>query len=166
MATNLASTLLAKPTSLSSYTLHSAAPSPAGSPAIGSSSNGSASSVTASKGFIVGLWRVVGATHKTTSKDVSVWMFDKRVLDGIKGDSAGRPAVQAREWVLDQLKKEVSDASGSYGPGGICRKGKDGLKGTRWTDGVGQLPDKAPAPRHTAHGRAARRDAVRAHIRD
>jgi SCY1-like protein 2 len=34
-------------------------------------------------------------------------MFDKRVLDGIKSDSSGRPAAQAREWVVEQLKKEV-----------------------------------------------------------
>ena len=107
VASNLASTLLAKPTSLSSYSLHSAAPSPAGSPAIGSSSNGTSVAGATSKGFVVGLWRVVGATHKTTSKDVSVWIFDKRVLDGIKGDSSGRSAVNAREWVVEQLKKEV-----------------------------------------------------------
>lgn len=107
VASNLASTLLAKPTSLSSYTLHSAGPSPAASPAIGSSSNGTSAAAQTSKGFIVGLWRVVGATHKTTNKDVSVWMFDKRVLDGIKSDSSGRPAAQAREWVVEQLKKEV-----------------------------------------------------------
>lgn len=107
VASNLASTLLAKPTSLSSYSLHSAAPSPAGSPAIGSSANGGSSTAATSKGFIVGLWRVVGATHKTTSKDVSVWIFDKRVLDGVKGDSSGRSAVNAREWVVEQLKKEV-----------------------------------------------------------
>lgn len=55
----------------------------------------------------MGLWRVVGATHKTTNKDVSVWMFDKRVVDGVKG-SAGRNAGEAKEWVIDQMKKEVS----------------------------------------------------------
>jgi SCY1-like protein 2 len=41
------------------------------------------------------------ATHKTTGKDVSVWVFEKRVLDGIRNGTA-------REWALDQLKKEVS----------------------------------------------------------
>ena len=55
----------------------------------------------------MGLWLVVGAKHTTTNKDVSVWIFDKRVLDGIKGDSAGRSAATAREWVVEQLKKEV-----------------------------------------------------------
>lgn len=49
----------------------------------------------------MGLWRVVGATHKTTNKDVSVWMCEKKVLDGIKGAS------QTREWAIEQLKKEV-----------------------------------------------------------
>lgn len=55
----------------------------------------------------MGLWRVVGATHKTTGKDVSVWIFEKRALDGVKG-SSGRGAGEAKEWVIEQMKKEVS----------------------------------------------------------
>jgi len=51
---------------------------------------------------------VFGATHKTTGKDVSVWIFEKKVLDGIKGDSSGRSAVAAKEYVVEQLKKDVS----------------------------------------------------------
>ena len=49
----------------------------------------------------------MGATHKTTGKDVSVWIFEKKVLEGIKGDSSGRSAIACREWVVDQLKKDV-----------------------------------------------------------
>lgn len=109
-----ATTLFSKPTTLSSYTLHSAAPSPSPSPAVGSSSTiggpSSASAASPSKGFNVGLWRVVGATHKTTGKDVSVWIFEKRVLDNIRGDAAGRSASSARDWVIEQVKKEVSAA--------------------------------------------------------
>lgn len=105
-ATNLTTQIFSKPTSLSAYTLHSAsgsASTSAASPAFGASSSTSH----VSKGFTVGLWRVVGATHKTTGKDVSVWMFEKRVLDGVKG-SAGRGAGEAKEWVIEAMKKEVS----------------------------------------------------------
>jgi hypothetical protein len=56
----------------------------------------------------VGLWKVLPATHKTTGKDVSVWVFEKRVLDGVKMDSSGRSAGAAKDWVIEQLKKEVS----------------------------------------------------------
>lgn len=103
-ATNLTS-LFSKPTSLSAYNLHTA---PASTSGIGSSSSAgpSTASSSTSKGFIVGLWRVVGATHKTTGKDVSVWVFEKRILDGVKG-GGGRNALEAKEWTVDQLKKEV-----------------------------------------------------------
>jgi SCY1-like protein 2 len=38
-------------------------------------------------------------------------MFEKRVLDGVKG-GAGRGAAEAKEWVIEQMKKEVcSDSS-------------------------------------------------------
>lgn len=60
------------------------------------------------KSFNVGLWKVLPATHKTTGKDVSVWVFEKRVLDGVKMDSSGRSAGAAKDWVIEQLKKEVS----------------------------------------------------------
>ncbi len=39
---------------------------------------------------------------------MSVWIFEKKVLDGIKGDSSGRSAVAAKEYVVEQLKKDVS----------------------------------------------------------
>jgi SCY1-like protein 2 len=92
--------LFGKSSSLSAYSLHSA--TPIGSPSSSSTNLPSLGGAGAtSKGFTVGLWRVVGATHKTTSKDVSVWTFDKKVLDGMKG------AVKSREWAIDQLKKEV-----------------------------------------------------------
>ena len=93
----VASNLFGKSSSLSAYTVHTAAPSPASS-----STNLASTSTAATKPFSVGLWRVIGATHKTTAKDVSVWVFEKKVLDGIK-DGGGR----GREWVLEQLKKEV-----------------------------------------------------------
>jgi SCY1-like protein 2 len=106
--TNLTTQIFSKPTSLSAYTLHSAngPAASSASPAFGASSSSSSTSQ-ASKAFTVGLWRVVGATHKTTGKEVSVWMFEKRVLEGIKG-SAGRGVAEAREWIIDQMKKEVS----------------------------------------------------------
>jgi SCY1-like protein 2 len=94
----VASGLFGKTSSLSAYTLHSS--TPAGSPA-SSSTNLPSLAATPSKGFVVGLWRVVGATHKTTNKDVSVWIFDKKVLEGVRG------ATQTREWAIEQLKKEV-----------------------------------------------------------
>jgi len=97
-ATGVASGLFGKSSTLSAYTLHSATPT--GSPA-SSSTNLPTLAGSTSKGFVVGLWRVVGATHKTTNKDVSVWIFDKKVLEGVRG------ATQTREWAIEQLKKEV-----------------------------------------------------------
>jgi len=93
----VASNLFGKSSSLAAYTLHNASPS--------SSSTHVASSP---KSFNVGLWKVFGATHKTTAKDVSVWMFEKKILDGVRMDGAGRSAAQGKEWVLEQLRKEVS----------------------------------------------------------
>lgn len=97
----VASGLFGKSSTLSAYALHSS--TPAASPASSSTNLPStAANGAPSKGFNVGLWKVVGASHKTTNKDVSVWMFEKRMLDGVKGAS------QTREWVVEQLKKEVS----------------------------------------------------------
>jgi hypothetical protein len=94
----VASNLFSKPTTLSAYTLHTPSSSSANLPSTSSSVH--------AKPFNVGLWRVSGATHKTTGKDVSVWVFEKKVLDGIKG-SNGKSAVEGKEWVLERLKKEV-----------------------------------------------------------
>jgi hypothetical protein len=94
----VASGLFGKSSTLSAYTLHSSTPTASPS---SSSTNLPSLAGSASKGFSVGLWRVVGATHKTTNKDVSVWVFEKKVLEGVRG------ATQPREWALDQLKKEV-----------------------------------------------------------
>ncbi|EIW72720.1 hypothetical protein TREMEDRAFT_70798 [Tremella mesenterica DSM 1558] len=102
VASNLSS-LFGKSSSLSSYTLHSSAPSPASS-----SSHLPSTSALSSKPLTVGLWKVVGATHNSTSKDVSVWVFEKKILDGIRGDSSGRTTHAAREWVIEQLKKEAT----------------------------------------------------------
>lgn len=99
---SVASSLFGKSSTLSAYTLHSAAPSPASSstnlPGTGRSSPAPGRH---GKSFAVGLWKVVGATHKTTNKDVSVWVFEKRVLDGVRS---------GRDWVVEQLKKEVREA--------------------------------------------------------
>jgi SCY1-like protein 2 len=92
----VASNLFGKSSSLGAYTLHSASPS--GTP---SSSSTNLASTTSASSFNVGLWKVVGATHKTTNKDVSVWIFEKRVLEGIR-DARGK------ERVLEALRKEVS----------------------------------------------------------
>ena len=48
-----------------------------------------------------GLWRVQGATHKVTSKRVSVWTFDKRAeMEGL--------GPLSKERVLEILKSEVT----------------------------------------------------------
>ncbi|TDL27250.1 kinase-like protein [Rickenella mellea] len=52
--------------------------------------------------FHVGLWRVQSATHKVTNKRVSVWLFEKKVLDGDKSMASGR------DRVIDALKAEAS----------------------------------------------------------
>lgn len=90
----VASGLFGKSSTLSAYALHSASPA-------SSSTNLPSTDGATSKGFNVGLWKVVGATHKTTNKDVSVWVFEKKVLDNVRGAS------QTKEWVMEQLKKEV-----------------------------------------------------------
>jgi len=96
----VASNLFGKSSSLSAYTLHTTlSPSPSSSSTNLPST--SAASSASTKALTIGLWKVVGATHKTTGKDVSVWVFEKRLLDGIKG---------SKEWVLEQLKKEASRA--------------------------------------------------------
>lgn len=66
------------------------------------------------KPFGVGLWRILPASHKTTGKEVSVWVFEKKLLDGVKSDSSGRPAAAARDCILEQLKKEVRFAEQTY----------------------------------------------------
>lgn len=111
----VASNLFGKSSSLNAYTLHSASSSSSPSASssnlpstAGSSSSALQNGAGKAKPFNVGLWRVLGATHKTTGKDVSVWVFEKKILDGIKGDSSGRGAGQSKEWVVEQLKKEVS----------------------------------------------------------
>jgi SCY1-like protein 2 len=42
----------------------------------------------------------LSGTHKTTGKDVSVWIFEKRVIDGVRSQ-------QLKETVLETLRKEV-----------------------------------------------------------
>lgn len=99
---SVASSLFGKSSTLGAYTLHSVDPSPSSSYAnVHGVSSGRSSPVPGKQraaAFNVGLWKVVGATHKTTGKDVSVWVFEKRVLDGVRS---------GRDWVIEQLKKEV-----------------------------------------------------------
>ena len=78
----VASNLFGRSSSLSAYTLHASNPSPNSSSTNLPSTSTSASP--SAKSFNVGLWRVLGATHKTTGKDVSVWIFEKKMLDGIR----------------------------------------------------------------------------------
>ncbi|WVF70713.1 hypothetical protein IAT40_005506 [Kwoniella sp. CBS 6097] len=116
-----ASNLFNKTSYLSAYNINTPTPSSSAAPSPSSSSThlpaGSASSSSTSgaagggvKSFNVGLWKVLGASHKTTGKEVSLWVFEKRVLDGIKaGVSYG--GVPGREWVIEQLKKEASSLS-------------------------------------------------------
>lgn len=105
----VASNLFGRSSSLSAYTLHASNPSPNSSSTNLPSTSTSASP--SAKSFNVGLWRVLGATHKTTGKDVSVWIFEKKMLDGIKGDGSGRTATASREWALEQIKKEATSLS-------------------------------------------------------
>jgi SCY1-like protein 2 len=103
----VASNLFGRSSSFSAYTLHTTSSPSASSTNLPFTSTSSSSPSSSSKSFSVGLWRVLGATHKTTGKEVSVWVFEKKILDGIKGDSSGRNAVASREWVVEQLKKDV-----------------------------------------------------------
>ncbi|TXT13561.1 hypothetical protein VHUM_00928 [Vanrija humicola] len=95
---SVASSLFGKSSTLSAYTLHNAGPSPSSSstalPGIGTPAH--------AKPFNAGLWKVLSATHKTTGKDVSVWVFEKKVLDGLRS---------GREYVIEQLKKEATALS-------------------------------------------------------
>ncbi|OCF45272.1 SCY1 protein kinase [Kwoniella heveanensis CBS 569] len=115
-----ASNLFNKTSYLSAYNINTPSPSSSAAPSPSSSSThlpsnsapaaSSAAGGGGGKSFNVGLWKVLGASHKTTGKEVSVWVFEKRVLDGIKaGVSYG--GVPGREWVVEQLKKEASSLS-------------------------------------------------------
>ncbi|BEI87034.1 hypothetical protein CcaverHIS002_0703800 [Cutaneotrichosporon cavernicola] len=98
---SVASSLFGKSSTLGAYTLHSAGPSPSSS-STNLPASGRSSPSPRTKSFNVGLWKVVGASHKTTGKAVSVWVFEKRVLDGVRS---------GRDWVLEQLKKEATGLS-------------------------------------------------------
>ena len=58
------------------------------------------------KPLSVGLWKVLSGTHKTTGKDVSVWIFEKRTIDGVRGP-------QLKETVFETLRKEVQAGNSS-----------------------------------------------------
>ncbi|XAO23468.1 hypothetical protein I312_102246 [Cryptococcus bacillisporus CA1280] len=108
-----ASNLFSKTSYLSAYTLNSPIPSPSASTTnLPSTSTPTPSSSVSDyqKSFNVGLWKVTPATHKTTGKEVSVWIFEKRVLEGIKG-GVGFGGMGGKEWVVEQLKKEASSLS-------------------------------------------------------
>ncbi|WWC96791.1 hypothetical protein V866_003665 [Kwoniella sp. B9012] len=122
-----ASNLFTKSSYLSAYNVQassssaSAGPSPnsssshlplPSSPIPGSSSSSSTAAGTGAqvKSFNVGLWKVLGGSHKTTGKEVSVWIFEKRVLDGVK-PSVSFGGMGGKDWVVEQLKKEASALS-------------------------------------------------------
>lgn len=66
--------------------------------------SGSSSSMSHTSTARIGLWKVQGATHKVTSKRVSVWSFDKRVeMEGL--------GTLSREHVLEVLKAEATALS-------------------------------------------------------
>lgn len=52
--------------------------------------------------FHIGLWKVQSGWHKTTSKRVSVWSFDKR------GPDMERLGQQGKDRVIEVMKAEVS----------------------------------------------------------
>ncbi|ODN84288.1 hypothetical protein L202_00269 [Cryptococcus amylolentus CBS 6039] len=91
---------------LAAYTVHSPATPNASSTHLPSL----AASTSAQKTFNVGLWKVIPATHKTTGKEVSLWMLEKRVLDGIRAGTAFG-GIPGKDWVIEQLKKEASALS-------------------------------------------------------
>ncbi|ORX34162.1 kinase-like domain-containing protein [Kockovaella imperatae] len=107
----VASNLFGKSSSLSAYTLDSAAPSPSSSATQLPSGSRSTDGPSQSNPLNVGLWKVVGATHKTTGKHVSVWIFEKRMLDLAKGDGGFRSNAEAKDFVLERLKKEATSLS-------------------------------------------------------
>ncbi|KAI0048222.1 kinase-like protein [Auriscalpium vulgare] len=76
-----------------------ATPTPAGS------TSAALPSVAHTPTFQVGLWRVQSATHKVTSKRVSVWTFDKR------SPEVDRMTAPAREKTLEVLKAEATSLS-------------------------------------------------------
>jgi SCY1-like protein 2 len=90
--------LFGKSSSLSAYTIHTTPTSTPSSSTLNlASTQGQASR---RKPLSVGLWKVLSGTHKTTGKDVSVWIFEKRVIDGVRSP-------QLKEIVLETLRKEV-----------------------------------------------------------
>lgn len=95
-----ASSLFGKSSTLSAYTLKSTGPSPNASSTNVAGRASPAPGGPGGKTFNVGLWKVIPATHKTTGKDVSVWVLEKRVLDGLRAGG--------RDFAVEQLKKEVS----------------------------------------------------------
>jgi SCY1-like protein 2 len=146
-----ASTLFGKSSTLSAYTVHSG-PSPSSSStnlASGTGPGGARSSGRSSPApgahahpFNVGLWKVMSATHKTTGKDVSVWVFEKRVLDSLRS---------GRDYVIEQMKKEVRRANAFV---------------HSVANNTGYVAIAPPPSGHSAHGRAAGGVAHRTHVCD
>ncbi|KAH0562111.1 hypothetical protein GP486_003187 [Trichoglossum hirsutum] len=60
--------------------------------------------------FVSGAWKVYDAKSKSTGRAVSVFVFDKKVLDQVGGlsRSAGQSVKRAHEEVVERLKKEAS----------------------------------------------------------
>ncbi|KAJ9096785.1 hypothetical protein QFC21_005056 [Naganishia friedmannii] len=87
-----------KPSSLSAYTINTT------SDGGGSSTTGASVTVNQreDRGFTVGLWKVLRATHKTTKRPVSIWTYDRR---SSSSSSAGE------HQVVEALKKEATSLS-------------------------------------------------------
>lgn len=158
-----ATALLGKSSPLANYIVSD--PSSSSSSGAGSSASTSpagSSSSSDPQPFAVGLWRVVPARHRTTGQAVSVWVCEKRVLDGVR--DAGR-----RAWVVEQMKKEVRDATSSDRKKGLMIL----LKSLCWplayrspthSLASGLLPHTPPPPTPPAHHRAPRGDPPRTNM--
>ncbi|TRM57589.1 hypothetical protein BD626DRAFT_551011 [Schizophyllum amplum] len=88
--------------------LSSTAGSRTGSPAPGARSPGSGPSTPFAPSVFIGLWKVQSATHKVTSKRVSVWSFDKR------GAEMERLGPVAKDRALEVLKQRCASALSKF----------------------------------------------------
>ena len=140
--------LFGKSSSLSAYTIHTTPTSTPSSSTLNlSSTPGQASR---RKPLSVGLWKVLSGTHKTTGKDVSVWIFEKRTIDGVRGP-------QLKETVFETLRKEVRAGNSRS----AIRRELTLVICIR----TGTIFNQTTTPGSTANHRTTRRDPVRAHIR-
>ncbi|KAJ9113647.1 hypothetical protein QFC22_005955 [Naganishia vaughanmartiniae] len=88
-----------KPSSLSAYTIHTTSDNVSSSSNTGS---GTAIGQREDKGFSVGLWKVLRATHKTTKRPVSIWTYDRR---------SSSSSAAGEHLIAEALKKEATSLS-------------------------------------------------------